>query len=323
MAPGGSKWGHMGNSGDRQAQWSERHSSPGSSGTRWTIEAASRSRCGSAARLAQGATLARWLDGCLAIFPADTWEDLAARIQGLPTTNAAARQFGRFMSSGAVEVELDRQGRRTRPELPARVRRPDQQRGGRGRRAEPARDLGADAVAAVSVADRGRAGGARRAPRRPGHLTVPRPLMRLRADRPAVRHTRCNATWEKGTCRSWSTRFSPRWPSVPAAPWRIARSAAVGTPSGFWRPRLRVVACSASMPIRRPLRRRNARLERFGDRVALRHANFESIYDVAVEAGSVPAGRRPLRPRPQQLPARRSRPGIQLRGRCAAGHEIR
>ena len=62
-------------------------------------------------RLAQGATLARWLDGCLAIFPADTWEDLAAKIQGLPTTNAAARQFGRFMSSGAVEVELDRQGR--------------------------------------------------------------------------------------------------------------------------------------------------------------------------------------------------------------------
>ena len=101
----------MGNSGDRQAQWNERPSLLGSSGTRWTIAAASRSRCGSAARLAQGATLARWLDGCLAIFPADTWEDLAAKIQGLPTTNAAARQFGRFMSSGAVEVELDRQGR--------------------------------------------------------------------------------------------------------------------------------------------------------------------------------------------------------------------
>ena len=62
-------------------------------------------------RLAQGATLSRWLDGCLAIFPADTWEDLAARIQALPTTNANARRFGRFMSSGAVEVELDRQGR--------------------------------------------------------------------------------------------------------------------------------------------------------------------------------------------------------------------
>ncbi len=62
-------------------------------------------------RLAQGATLSRWLDGCLAVFPAETWDDLAARIQALPTTNANARQFGRFMSSGAVEVELDRQGR--------------------------------------------------------------------------------------------------------------------------------------------------------------------------------------------------------------------
>jgi MraZ protein len=62
-------------------------------------------------RLAGGATLARWLDGCLAVFPSDTWEDLAAKLQALPTTNPAARQFGRFMSSGAVEVELDRQGR--------------------------------------------------------------------------------------------------------------------------------------------------------------------------------------------------------------------
>lgn len=62
-------------------------------------------------RLSQGATLARWLDGCLAIFPADAWEELAAKLQALPTTNATARQFGRFMSSGAVEVELDKQGR--------------------------------------------------------------------------------------------------------------------------------------------------------------------------------------------------------------------
>jgi MraZ protein len=63
------------------------------------------------ARLAQGATLARWLDRCLAIFPAETWEELAARIQALPITNPTAREFARFMSSGAVEVELDRQGR--------------------------------------------------------------------------------------------------------------------------------------------------------------------------------------------------------------------
>lgn len=62
-------------------------------------------------RLAQGATLARWLDGCLALFPVDEWDAFAARLRGLPSTDPVARQFSRFMSSGAVEVEPDRQGR--------------------------------------------------------------------------------------------------------------------------------------------------------------------------------------------------------------------
>jgi MraZ protein len=62
-------------------------------------------------QLGQGATLSRWLDGCLAIFPADAWEERATKLQALPTTSAAARQIGRFMTSGAVEVELDKQGR--------------------------------------------------------------------------------------------------------------------------------------------------------------------------------------------------------------------
>jgi MraZ protein len=62
-------------------------------------------------RLAQGATLARWLDHCLGLFPHDEWEELAAKLRGLPVTNPNAREFARFMSSGAVEVELDKQGR--------------------------------------------------------------------------------------------------------------------------------------------------------------------------------------------------------------------
>ena len=62
-------------------------------------------------RLAQGATLARWLDKCLGLFPQDEWEELAAKLRGLPLTNARAREFARFMSSGAVEVQLDKQGR--------------------------------------------------------------------------------------------------------------------------------------------------------------------------------------------------------------------
>jgi len=63
------------------------------------------------ALLATGATLSRWLDGCLALFPREEWIELATKLRGLPTTSEAARQFSRFMSSGAVEVELDRQGR--------------------------------------------------------------------------------------------------------------------------------------------------------------------------------------------------------------------
>jgi MraZ protein len=62
-------------------------------------------------RLGQGATLARWLDRCLGLFPQDEWEELAGRLRALPLTNPRAREFARFMSSGAVEVELDRQGR--------------------------------------------------------------------------------------------------------------------------------------------------------------------------------------------------------------------
>ena len=36
---------------------------------------------------------------------------LAEKIRALPMTNPNAREFARFMSSGAVDVELDRQGR--------------------------------------------------------------------------------------------------------------------------------------------------------------------------------------------------------------------
>jgi MraZ protein len=62
-------------------------------------------------RLAEGATLARWLDRCLGVFPAEEWSVLAEKLRALPMTNPNAREFARFMSSGAVDVELDRQGR--------------------------------------------------------------------------------------------------------------------------------------------------------------------------------------------------------------------
>ncbi len=63
------------------------------------------------AQLADGAFVSRWIDGCLAIFPRADWDALTARVAGLPVTDPGARAFGRFLFGGAIEAELDRQGR--------------------------------------------------------------------------------------------------------------------------------------------------------------------------------------------------------------------
>jgi len=39
------------------------------------------------ARLSEGATLTRWLDACLAVFPRDAWAELAEKLRGLPLTS--------------------------------------------------------------------------------------------------------------------------------------------------------------------------------------------------------------------------------------------
>ena len=63
------------------------------------------------AQLDAGAFVSRWMDSCLAIFPKAEFEGLAGRIAGLPVSDANAREFGRFLFSGAFEAEMDRQGR--------------------------------------------------------------------------------------------------------------------------------------------------------------------------------------------------------------------
>ena len=50
-------------------------------------------------RLAEGATLARWLDGCLAIFPGPEWDDLATKIREMaPQAVPLVQQFGAVQS---------------------------------------------------------------------------------------------------------------------------------------------------------------------------------------------------------------------------------
>ncbi len=64
-------------------------------------------------------------------------------------------------------------------------------------------------------------------------------------------------------------------------------------------------------------------LAQYGDRVVLRQANFEAIYDVAREESFIPLDGDPVRPGPEQLPAGRPDAGLQLHGRFATGHAVR
>lgn len=63
------------------------------------------------AQLEGGAVVSRWIDGCLAIHTRTGWDALAARVAGLPITDAGARLFQRQIFGGAMDAELDRQGR--------------------------------------------------------------------------------------------------------------------------------------------------------------------------------------------------------------------
>jgi len=63
------------------------------------------------AAFAEGSFVARWLDGCLSLFPRSAWDELADKIARLPLADADARAFARSVFSSAFEVGLDRQGR--------------------------------------------------------------------------------------------------------------------------------------------------------------------------------------------------------------------
>jgi MraZ protein len=62
-------------------------------------------------QLEGGAVVAKWLDTCLAIFPKSAWDELAAKVGSLPMTDPNARLLQRRLFAGALETELDRQGR--------------------------------------------------------------------------------------------------------------------------------------------------------------------------------------------------------------------
>ncbi|MBO1005504.1 division/cell wall cluster transcriptional repressor MraZ [Pseudogracilibacillus auburnensis] len=61
--------------------------------------------------LGESFVLTRGLDKCLFAYPMDEWRLLEEKLKKLPLTKKDARSFTRFFFSGAVECEVDKQGR--------------------------------------------------------------------------------------------------------------------------------------------------------------------------------------------------------------------
>ena len=63
--------------------------------------------------------IAKGLDGCLTVYSQEQWAIMENKLQALPMNQPEARAYVRFFFSGAMEGELDRQGRVM---LPANLR---------------------------------------------------------------------------------------------------------------------------------------------------------------------------------------------------------
>lgn len=61
--------------------------------------------------LAKGAVVTRGLDNCLFLYPQKDWEVLAQKLANLPISKANTRAFARLMLAGAMDCEIDKQGR--------------------------------------------------------------------------------------------------------------------------------------------------------------------------------------------------------------------
>ena len=56
------------------------------------------------------------LDNCLFVYPQEEWKIFENKLKQLPLTNPGARKFVRFFFAGAIEFELDHQGRIVLPQ---------------------------------------------------------------------------------------------------------------------------------------------------------------------------------------------------------------
>ena len=63
------------------------------------------------ARFSDGLVITRGMDHCLFGYPQAEWGKVVEQVTKLPISQQNARAFARLMLAGAVEVELDAQGR--------------------------------------------------------------------------------------------------------------------------------------------------------------------------------------------------------------------
>lgn len=61
--------------------------------------------------LSRGAVVTRGLDNALFLYTVKEWEVLAEKLANLPISRANTRAFSRLMLAGAMDVEMDKQGR--------------------------------------------------------------------------------------------------------------------------------------------------------------------------------------------------------------------
>lgn len=64
-----------------------------------------------------GAVVTRGLDHALFLFPREGWDKLAKKLASLPLGRASSRALGRLMLAGAMEADVDKQGRVMIPEF--------------------------------------------------------------------------------------------------------------------------------------------------------------------------------------------------------------
>ncbi len=61
--------------------------------------------------LSRGAVVTRGLDSSLFLYTGKEWQALAEKLASLPISKAGSRAFARLMLAGAMDVEMDKQGR--------------------------------------------------------------------------------------------------------------------------------------------------------------------------------------------------------------------